>query len=105
MSISDHDTTEGLAEAYRAAEEFSQLRLIPGIELSTDIPGDELHMLGYFIQYDDEEFQERLRNFRMGRVERARLMIEKLDALGIHLEWERVMEIAGDGAVGRPHIA
>ena len=105
VSISDHDTTEGLAEAYQAAEEFSQLRLIPGIELSTDIPGDELHMLGYFIQYDDEEFQERLRNFRMGRVERARLMIEKLDSLGIHLEWERVMEIAGDGSVGRPHIA
>jgi predicted metal-dependent phosphoesterase TrpH len=105
ISISDHDTTEGLAEAYAAAHQFPELEIIPGIELSTDIPGDEVHMLGYFIQYDDLAFQERLLRFRQGRVERARLMVEKLDSLGIHLEWDRVQEIAGDGAVGRPHIA
>ena len=105
ISISDHDTTEGLAEAYQEAEEHTGLRIIPGIELSTDIPGDEIHMLGYFIQYDDEPFQEILRRFRRGRVDRARQMVEKLVALGIELEWERVQEIAGDGAVGRPHIA
>ena len=105
ISISDHDTTEGLAEAYQEAEEHTGLRIIPGIELSTDIPGDEIHMLGYFIQYDDEPFQEILRRFRRGRVDRARQMVEKLVALGIQLEWERVQEIAGEGAVGRPHIA
>lgn len=105
VSISDHDTTEGLAEAYLAAEELGDLRIIPGIELSTDIPGDEIHMLGYFIQYADEGFQEVLRGFRRGRVERARMMVEKLAGLGIHLEWERVQQIAGDGSVGRPHIA
>ena len=105
ISISDHDTTEGLAEAYRAAEEFPNLRIIPGIELSTDIPGDEIHMLGYFIHYEDEEFQEMLRKFRAGRLERGQMMVEKLASLGVHVEWERVLEIAGDGAVGRPHIA
>ena len=105
VSISDHDTTEGLAEAYLAAEEFGDLRIIPGIELSTDVPGDEIHMLGYFIQYADEGFQEVLRGFRRGRVDRARLMVEKLAGLGIHLEWERVQQIAGEGSVGRPHIA
>ena len=105
VSITDHDTTEGLREAYQAAQDFPNLRIIPGIELSTDIPGDEIHMLGYFIQYEDEEFQKTLRRFRRHRVERARLMVEKLDTLGIHLEWERVQEIAGDGSVGRPHIA
>jgi hypothetical protein len=105
VSISDHDTTEGLAEAYLAAEEFGDLRIIPGIELSTDIPGDEIHMLGYFIQYEDEGFQEVLRRFRRGRVDRARLMVEKLAGLGVHLEWERVQQIAGEGSVGRPHIA
>ncbi len=105
VSISDHDTTEGLAEAFQVAENFPGLRIIPGIELSTDIPGDEIHMLGYFIEYHDEEFQSILRMFRAGRVDRAREMVEKLAGLGIVLEWSRVQEIAGDGSVGRPHIA
>ena len=105
VSVTDHDSTEGLAEAYETAREFPQMRIIPGIELSTDIPGDEIHMLGYFIKYDDAQFQDTLLRFRRGRVERAQLMVEKLDALGIHLVWERVQVIAGEGAVGRPHIA
>ena len=105
VSISDHDTTEGLAEAYRAGEEFPDLRIIPGIELSADVPGDEVHMLGYFIQYENPNFQETLSRFRHGRVDRARSMVEKLAALGILIEWERVQEIAGEGSVGRPHIA
>ena len=104
-AISDHDTTEGLAEAYQAAREFPDLRIIPGIELSADVPGDEIHLLGYFMQYDVVEFQEVLRRFRQGRLVRGRSMVEKLAALGINLEWERVQAIAGDGAVGRPHIA
>jgi predicted metal-dependent phosphoesterase TrpH len=81
------------------------MRLIPGIELSTDIPGDEIHMLGYFMEYDDPEFQQVLRRFRAGRVDRAKMMVEKLASLGLEVEWERVQAIAGDGSVGRPHIA
>lgn len=105
VSISDHDSTEGLAEAYEAAREFPDMRIIPGIELSTDVPGDEVHMLGYFIQYEDEEFQRVLQGFRRGRVERGSAMVDKLNELGLHISWERVQEIAGDGSVGRPHIA
>jgi predicted metal-dependent phosphoesterase TrpH len=105
VSVSDHDTTEGLAEVSRAIEEFPNMRLIPGIELSTDIPGDEIHMLGYFMEYDDPEFQQVLRRFRAGRVDRAKMMVEKLASLGLEVEWERVQAIAGDGSVGRPHIA
>ena len=105
VSVTDHDSTEGLAEVFEAAQEFPQLRIIPGIEISTDIPGDEIHMLGYFIKYDDAQFQDILLRFRRGRVERARLMVEKLDALGIHLEWDSVQAIAGAGAVGRPPLA
>ncbi len=105
ISISDHDSTEGLAEALEAAQKYSDLRIIPGIELSTDIPGDEIHMLGYFIHYEDKEFQEILTRFRKGRLDRAREMVDKLANLGIVLDWERVLEIAGDGSVGRPHIA
>lgn len=105
VAISDHDTTEGMAEANQAAGAFPDLQIIPAIELSTDIPGDEIHMLGYFLQYHDAEFQGVLRRFRAGRLERGRLMVEKLAALGKPVEWERVQAIAGDGSVGRPHIA
>jgi predicted metal-dependent phosphoesterase TrpH len=105
VSVSDHDTTDGLAEAYQSAKQYPDLRIIPGIELSTDIPGDEIHMLGYFIQYDDESFQSILQHFREGRLERGRLMVERLAQHGIHIEWERVQEIAGEGSVGRPHLA
>lgn len=106
-AISDHDTTEGLAEAYRAMASHPGLELIPAIELSadTDTPSEEAHILGYYLQYEDREFQDILGSFRMGRLERGRAMVERLGELGLAVEWERVQEIAGEGAVGRPHIA
>ncbi|MEC9289173.1 MAG: PHP domain-containing protein [Chloroflexota bacterium] len=105
ISITDHDSTEGLAEAYEAAKKFPYMRIIPGIEMSADIPGDEVHVLGYFLDYHDAEFQEMLTELRRGRVGRAQVMVEKLVALGKPVEWERVLHFAGDGTVGRPHIA
>ena len=105
VSITDHDSTEGLAEAYEAAKELPDLRIIPGIEMSADLPGNEVHVLGYFLDYHDVEFQATLTEFRRGRVDRAQIMVEKLDALGMHVEWEQVQRFAGDGSVGRPHIA
>jgi predicted metal-dependent phosphoesterase TrpH len=104
VAITDHDSTEGLAQALETAKRFPQLAIIPGVELSTDIPGNEIHVLGYFIRYSDAGFQQTLREFRDGRVDRAREMVSKLAALGLPVEWERVLELA-DGAVGRPHIA
>jgi len=105
ISITDHDSTEGLAEAYEAAKKFPYMRIIPGIEMSADIPGDEVHVLGYFLDYHEVEFQEMLTELRRGRVGRAQVMVEKLVALGKPVEWERVLHFAGDGTVGRPHIA
>ena len=105
IAVTDHDTTDGLAEAFDAAKEFPGVRIIPGIELSADVPGDEVHVLGYFIDPGDAELQAELRRFRAGRVDRAKTMVEKLAQLGIRLEWERVQHFAGDGAVGRPHVA
>ena len=105
VAVTDHDSTEGLAEAYEAASAFPDLRVVPGIELSTDVPGNEIHVLAYYIQYTDARVQERLARFREGRVDRARKMVEKLKELGVEIEWDRVRAIAGDGAVGRPHVA
>ena len=105
ISITYHDRTEGLAEAYEAVKEFPDLRIIPGIEMSADIPGDEVHVLGYFLDYHNEEFQATLSEFRRGRGDRAKVMVEKLQDLGKPVDWDRVQDFAGDGTVGRPHIA
>ena len=63
VAITDHDSTEGLASALEAAKRFPQLAIIPGIELSTDIPGNEVHVLGYFVRYSDAGFQQTLMEF------------------------------------------
>ena len=73
IAVSDHDSSEGLPEAYAAAERHPGLEIIPAIELSTDVPGSEIHVLGYFIDTGDAEFQRTLRRFREGRYERGRL--------------------------------
>ena len=105
IAITDHDSTEGLDEALEAGKAFPQLTVIPGMELSTDVPGSEIHILAYFIPSNDKHLQETLQRFRQGRLGRAERMVEKLNDLGVRIEWQRVQEIAGEGAVGRPHIA
>lgn len=105
IAITDHDTVDGIAPALTAAKAFPKLKVIPAIELSTDVPQGEVHVLGYFIDYTDHEFQVSLERMRHSRLHRAQGMIAKLKNLGIHIAWERVQEIAGEGSVGRPHIA
>ena len=105
IAISDHDSTEGLPEALAAARSHPHLTVIPAIELSTDIPGAEIHILGYYVDYEDQALQKVLREFRQGREERGQRMVEKLNALGLNISWDRVREISDGGAIGRPHIA
>ncbi|MFQ5933291.1 MAG: PHP domain-containing protein, partial [Dehalococcoidia bacterium] len=105
LAITDHDTTDGLDRARVKAKDFPSLFLIPGIELSTDVPGGEVHLLGFFIEYHDPDLQSTLSRFRQGRKGRARRMVEKLSEMGMPLDWERVRELSGDGAIGRPHVA
>lgn len=105
IAITDHDTVEGIPSALESARSYPALRVIPAVELSTDVPNGEIHILGYFIDYADEEFRASLEKMRNSRVERARKMVENLSRMGVRLEWRRVQEIAGGGALGRPHIA
>jgi predicted metal-dependent phosphoesterase TrpH len=105
ISVTDHDSTEGLAEAARAAQAHPGLTLIPGTEISTDAPGGECHILAYFVDTQNEGFRKKLSTFREDRVRRGQEMVEKLASLGKHISWERVKEFAGDGSVGRPHVA
>jgi predicted metal-dependent phosphoesterase TrpH len=105
IAITDHDTIDGVVPALQAAKKYASLQVIPGVELSTDVPQGEIHLLGYFVDYEDTQFRARLEDMRNSRVIRARRMVEKLGKLGVHVDWSRVQEIAGDGAMGRPHIA
>ena len=105
IALADHDSIDGIAPAIIAAQAFPQLKVIPGVEISTDIPSGELHMLGYFIDYADPRFRATLDKFKNSRLQRAQKMVAKLQKLGINVDWQRVQEIAGSSSIGRPHIA
>jgi predicted metal-dependent phosphoesterase TrpH len=104
MALTDHDSTDGVAEAQRVGVELG-VRVIPGIELSTDLPGVSIHVLGLFLDHLDPEFQTQVREFRTARITRAEQMVNRLTELGVPVPVQRVFEIAGEGSVGRPHVA
>ncbi|WAP58141.1 PHP domain-containing protein [Streptomyces sp. S465] len=103
VALTDHDTVGGYAEATRALP--AGLTLITGAELSCRLNGVSLHMLAYLFDPAEPELASERELVRDDRVPRARAMVGKLRELGVPITWERVAEIAGDGAVGRPHIA
>ncbi|MBM3140513.1 MAG: PHP domain-containing protein [Chloroflexi bacterium] len=105
LALTDHDTTAGLAEAGAEARRATGFRLIPGVELSCDVPGNELHLLGLFIDPVDGALQARLERMRAERVERARRITAALEREGAPVHWARVQAIAGEASVGRPHVA
>jgi len=105
VALTDHDSVDGIIPALEAAKAFPALTFIPGVEISTDLADGEAHILGYFIDYTSPELLKSLEKFRDSRLNRGQRMVEKLGELGFKLEWPRVQEIAGDGAIGRPHIA
>ncbi|MFJ9849694.1 PHP domain-containing protein [Streptomyces sp. NPDC101150] len=103
VALTDHDTVGGYAEARAALP--AGLTLVTGAELSCRIDGVSLHMLAYLFDPDEPELASERELVRDDRVPRAQGMVAKLRDLGVPVTWERVAEIAGDGAVGRPHIA
>lgn len=105
IALTDHDSVDGIIPAIEAAKAFPRLTFIPGVEVSTDLADGEAHILGYFIDYTSRELGSALERFRNSRQGRARGMVDKLADLGIDIDWQRVQEIAGDGSIGRPHIA
>ena len=105
ISITDHDSVGGVPEAIEAARSFPELTVIPGVEMSTEAPEAEVHVLGYFVDHLDGHLQSTLRRLREGREIRCRKMVEKLNELGIMISWDRVRELSAGAAVGRPHIA
>lgn len=104
LALTDHDTTAGVTDAARAAIGHG-MALIPGVELTCSVERGEVHLLGYFVALDNAAFQAHLARFRGGRDARGQAIVAKLNAIGIPVTWERVKAMAGDGSVGRPHVA
>ena len=104
IAVSDHDSTEGLTEAFAAAE-GTALEVVPGTEFSTVYDGQGCHMLSYWMDLEDQEFQAELRRLRDDRHDRARRMVERLRELGYPISFERVQEIAQERNIVRPHVA
>ena len=104
LSLSDHDTLAGVAEAVAAGDALG-VRVIPASELNTESEWGDAHVLGYFIDPADEPLEARLRWLRENRGRRIELMVEKLNQLGYSVSLDRVLEIAQGGALGRPHLA
>ena len=103
ISITDHESVDGIEEAINKAR--GRIEVVHGVEISVDIPGNEVHILGYFIDHRSEFLKRRLKELREGRERRAREMLARLRKLGIELSWERVLELADGGSIGRPHVA
>ncbi|MFF7563993.1 PHP domain-containing protein [Streptomyces pseudovenezuelae] len=103
VAITDHDTTRGYGEAMAALP--AGLTLVTGAELSCRIDGVSLHMLAYLFDPEEPELLAERELVRDDRVPRARGMVARLQDLGVPVTWEQVARIAGDGSVGRPHVA
>lgn len=103
VALTDHDTTRGHAEAIDALPEG--LTLVTGAELSCRLDGISMHLLAYLFDPEEPELLAERELVRDDRVPRAHAMIARLRELGVPITWERVARIAGDGSVGRPHLA
>lgn len=102
ISITDHDTIDS-QYITKASREDNKLRIVPGVELSTEYEDSEIHILGYFIDVENSELNDVLNHIKESRIERAKAIISKLNALNIDISYE---EIGLEGvSIGRPHIA
>lgn len=104
ISITDHDSVNGIKEAIKIGKEIG-VEVIPGLEISTDLEDKEIHLLGYFIDYENEELQKYLSFFRDERLHRAKRIVQKLRNLGVAISIDDVIDHAQNSAIGRPHIA
>ena len=108
FALTDHDTTAGIDEALNEAElinDFSPIKVIPGIELSAEYKGKDIHILGLNIDYRNKEFQKKIEYFRNIRVERNVKMIELLNKHGFKITEEQLNERFKDAVITRAHFA
>lgn len=104
LAITDHDTMAGVVEAQAAGRAIG-VHVVPGIELSIKVPHGSMHLLGYFDDAAPEPLAGLIAGFGETRVERAREMVDRLNQMGVELDWDDVLDGAAGAPLGRPHIA
>jgi len=104
IAITDHDILDGIQPALSAGEQYG-VEVIPGVELSAESSGEEVHILGFYIDWRDQQFQQKLQEFRESRRIRAMRMVDKLNQLGMDIEYRDVLKRADSTSIGRPHVA
>jgi predicted metal-dependent phosphoesterase TrpH len=104
LAVTDHDSTGGLPEAMDEATRHG-VDIVPGLEINTDVPGAEVHVLGYYVDWGADWFQDFLREQRAERTARVHRIVERLTELGMPLTADEVFAICQEGSPGRPHVA
>ncbi|MDD5561171.1 MAG: PHP domain-containing protein [Candidatus Omnitrophica bacterium] len=104
IAVVDHDTVGAIPGALKAAQ-GTDLELIPGIELTAQYGNQEIHILGYFIDFQDKVLLDKLKLVQLNRIERIHKIVSNLEGQGVNLNTQTVFDISGKGSVGRMHIA
>jgi len=105
IAITDHDCIDGIGPATKMAEALGGIEIIPGVELTAELDEAEIHILGYFIDWNDNGFVKKLREISNARKERAKKILEKLRCCGIDISERELFDYSGPGSTGRLHIA
>jgi predicted metal-dependent phosphoesterase TrpH len=105
LAVTDHDSTDGLAEAMDEAARHPPLEIVPGLEINCDVEGAEIHVLGYFVDHAAPWFQDFLREQRAERAARVHRIADRLAELGMPIDPAEVFAIVKEGSPGRPHVA
>ncbi len=111
LAVTDHDSTDGLAEAADEAAKHPPLQIVAGLEINCDVPAgpggaaSEVHVLGYEVDHEAGWFQDFLRAQREERRHRIYRIVERLGKLGMPIEPDEVFAIVKEGSAGRPHVA
>ncbi len=104
LAVTDHDTTDAWPLA-RAAAAATALEVVPGVELSAELDGASVHVLGYWFDPTHAALAAEMGRLRHERLRRGEQIVARFNELGIPISIERVREIAGQAPIGRPHIA
>ena len=105
LAVTDHDSTSGLADAMDEARTLPPLEIVPGLEINCDVPGAEIHVLGYCLDWDAEWFQAFLGEQREERRRRVHRICERLAELGMPIDPAEIFSLVQEGSAGRPHVA
>ncbi|HEX2501016.1 MAG TPA: PHP domain-containing protein [Methylomirabilota bacterium] len=105
LAVTDHDSVDGVVPALLTAASCPPLEIVAGIEINTDDLGGEIHVLGYFLDYEAAWLRDLLREFRGERVARVHRMAARLQELGYPIDPDEVFALVQEGSAGRPHVA